>query len=163
MLNRRSTCIVSILRITTTPGGEADIAWETVKVVAWTTAEVLTGVIIASVTTLRPLIGRYVPAWATRAMSKGTAGTSGASYKLGELPSQATSGPSRSEPKSMLIYPSRRFSSGGWLDLSESGEDAGVRAPEAAHLDARSGPLQGNIRVTKEWTVIRQASDALGR
>lgn len=153
-LTRRSTCIVSILRVTTTPTGVVDIAWDTVQVISWTTAEVLTGVIIASLTTLRPLIGRYVPAWATRATtSKGTAATSGASYKLSGLPSHAASRPSRCDRKSALIHPSRRFSSGGWLDLSESGDDAGVRAPEAAHLDARSGPPQGNIRVTKEWTV----------
>lgn len=156
MLNRRSTCIISILRITTTMAGKEDVAWNTVRIVAWTTAEVLTGIIIASVTTLRPLIARYVSALATRGTSKGTAATSGASYKLGDLPSQATSGPSGSDRKSLLTYPSR-FSSGGWLNLPESGQDAGVRAPEAAHLEARSGPPQGNIRVTKDWAVSEQA------
>lgn len=144
-----STCIVSILRVTTTPVIESDFAWETVSVIAWTTAEVLTGTIIANISTLRPLVGRYVRAWATRA-------TKESSYQLDYLPShsQKTPGTSAADRRSGLICPPRRLTGGGWLDLSESDDQVpGVRTLEPVCLDEGRGHSRGSIRVTKEWSV----------
>lgn len=141
---------MAILRLTTTLHQATDVAWQTVPVVAWTTAEVLTGVIIASLSTLRPLVGRYMPAWATRAASKAATSTS---YRLEGMPSRGAPGPSKSDRKSTLPYPSRAFSGGGWLDLSESDQEAGVISPVPARYEADTGQSHGSIRLTKEWSV----------
>ncbi|KAF3768830.1 hypothetical protein M406DRAFT_107592 [Cryphonectria parasitica EP155] len=155
------TCIVSILRITLTPTGESDIAFQTVSVIAWTTAEVLTGVIIASLSTMRPLMSRYVSGFTTRGTSKATSATSRsrASYGMQNLYAKGTPGTSRADRRSMLASPARRFSGGGWLDLSESDREdmarhgvAGLRMPDLARLEPGIG-RHGSIRVTKEWSV----------
>lgn len=60
-LTSNSTCIISILRVTlTTTQKITDLSWDIIPVVSWTTAELLTAVIVASLSTMRPLISRYV-------------------------------------------------------------------------------------------------------
>ncbi|KAJ4386631.1 hypothetical protein N0V93_009529 [Gnomoniopsis smithogilvyi] len=151
------TCIIAILRITVTGGTVSDPSWQTSNIVAWTTAEVMTGVIIASLSTLRPLIGRYVPGWATR-----TGGTSrGASYKLKTFSSTIGSNVDR---KSTFYARPRRISGGAWLDVEEEveqeqaelvGKYGGVslRYPMPPRLGPGMARSVGSIRVTKEWSV----------
>lgn len=154
-LNESSTCIISILRVTTTPTGIAvDVSWDTVQVIAWTTAEILTGVIIASVTTLRPLVGRYVPGLATQAFksSKASSGTKN-SHQMESLQSRGTSGPSRSDRLSAMVSPSKKLRAGAWLDLSESDQDVNIKALDSANLEAGMSRPQEGIKVTREWSV----------
>lgn len=131
-----------------------DPSWGASDIVAWTTAEVMTGVIIAALSTLRPLVARYVPGWATR--SGGT--SAGASYTLRTLPSTIAS---HSDRKSTFIASPRSINSGGWLDMEEAEQadiigkygGASLRYPMPVRLSPGMGRSVGSIRVTKEWSV----------
>lgn len=140
----------------------ADVAWQTTSTVAFSTAEVLSGVIIAAVSTMRPLVSRYVPGLRTKAS------TSGASYQLRKYggPSRGASGLRSAGKSTYLSSASRRsnlvshypmqISGGGWLDLSDSGgeDNSAVRSPGPAILEDNENAVpRSGITVTKEWTV----------
>lgn len=135
---------MSGLRLTKLGPQDSDMTWSVVPVVAWSTAEVLTGVTITSLMTLRPLVGKFVPAWAISDAAKpATAKTnSGANrYRLSSMPSRGTQGVSSSDGEATLVYPSRMFSSVAWPDLAaeEADQAADLKAPEPARLDCGPG------------------------
>lgn len=134
------------MRLTAVSFGDLDTdpAWDVVPVVVWTTAEVLTGVIIASLTTLRPLIAHFMPGWAsssdTAKASTAVMNSGGNRYRLSSLPSRGTHGVSSSDGESALIYPARMFSSAAWLELEgEFDQDQGATAPEPVKLKDAPG------------------------
>ncbi|PSR76250.1 hypothetical protein BD289DRAFT_177500 [Coniella lustricola] len=155
------TCIVSILRGTLNSdetGG--DVSWDSVSVIAWTTAELLTGVVIASLSTMRPLISRYLPGFSMTGSSRQITGTAGASYGLQQLTNKTAM--SRADSKSAIMSRSSRFSKNGWMDLNESDREdmapsrqgnADLATMDTAQLESGLNHVHGNIRVTTEWSV----------
>lgn len=154
---------MSILRGTLTPEGlDDDLSWGSVSIIAWTTAELLTGVIIASLSTVRPLVSRYLPGWSMSESSRQTTATTHTSHGLQQLTN--TTAASRSDSKSAIMSRGSRFSNAGWLDLAESDREdvvsrqgmADMEAMGTAQLETGLHPVQGNIRVTTEWSVSNE-------
>lgn len=151
-----------------TPTSVTDPSWQTSNIIAWTTAEVMTGVIIASLSTLRPLVGRYVPGWATQRGGGSRGASYGASYKLKNFSSTIGSGVDR---KSTFCARPGGISGGRWLGVEEEEEAAeqeqeqeqadlvgkyggvSLRYPMPARLGPGMARSVGSIRVTKEWSV----------
>ncbi|KAJ4419639.1 hypothetical protein N0V82_004834 [Gnomoniopsis sp. IMI 355080] len=163
LLTSPSTCIIAILRVTVTPKSVTDPSWQTSNIIAWTTAEVMTGVIIASLSTLRPLVGRYIPGWATQRGGTSRGASYGASYKLKNFSSTLGSNVDR---KSTFCARPGRVSGGGWLGMEEEAEQeqdqadlvgkyggVSLRYPMPARLGPGMARSVGSIRVTKEWSV----------
>lgn len=155
-------------------GGIGDVSWDTVISVSWSTAEIMTGIIVAALSTLRPLLSRYVPGLRSLATSDGSAS---ASHRLQSMRSRrrssaflsaatgsgkpaatfSSSAPSR-RSNIILSYPAPMGTgAGAWLDLSDSGESdhAGPQVPEPAQLgpERRGSTSRMEILVTKEWSV----------
>ncbi|KAH8660240.1 hypothetical protein BX600DRAFT_551690 [Xylariales sp. PMI_506] len=56
-------CIISILRVSLSSNNSTGAPSDPTPNIAWTMAEVFTGLLIACLATLRPLISRYLPSW----------------------------------------------------------------------------------------------------
>ncbi|KAH9899009.1 hypothetical protein F4778DRAFT_181710 [Xylariomycetidae sp. FL2044] len=66
------TCIVSTLRLVFMLRVSRDITFDGVAITAWSVAELASGITCAALPTLRPLIGKYFPAFGTMAQSSGS-------------------------------------------------------------------------------------------
>lgn len=132
----------------------------------WTTAEVMTGVIIACLATLRPLIGHFVPAWGTSDTANATTGPVCRMNRLRKLRFHKPIIGSSCDRESDLVYPSRVFSGATLRDLlhsrndarrevttvTESGPESGLRVPEAALLEAGSNQPEENGHMTANYS-----------
>lgn len=143
---------MSILRGTLTPDNLfQDVSWASVSVSAWTTAELFTGVLIASLSTLRPLVAHYIPGFSMPSSNQHTTATARASYGLQRLTNKTTA--RRADSKSAIMSRSSRFSKNGWIDLSEPDREgipsssiqgtADVEALDTAQLESRLSYNQG--------------------
>ncbi|KAI1340212.1 hypothetical protein F5Y15DRAFT_51707 [Xylariaceae sp. FL0016] len=64
------TSTISIVRLTTLSGG-SDFTYDTWSSACWSIAELCSGIMAAALATIRPLVGRVLPALATRASKSG--------------------------------------------------------------------------------------------
>lgn len=165
LASSRSTSAISIVRLTTLSGG-GDFTYDTVNSAALSVTEICTGIIAASLATIRKLLGRFVPGFGTRF------GKSSAAYgPYGEFSRTAGSSrhyhpsPPERVPTTTTTTPTALTSRKGASSLSEEDLFQGY-SHELRHMPSAEAPIDPEAAAAPaypEAAAARDKADAVVR